>query len=458
MRIITWLLVAALGLGLMVWSYLGWQRIDADAPWATGLLVLGDAQAPTAPEEPGFEHFEARVRLLETSGFAQAMADGMAAADEATRRAVRTRLSEKLILVSPKDMGIGDDALASGRMPVAGRGEVIAGSQALHRDRLSVNERELAVVGVLRRDVALFANSYLLPPDESLEELFSPQEPSVWAARLIRIKPAEGRQREVHERLREAYPPTQFASDYPRLRVERGPYYLYLAGQALLLLGGSGTLIGLYVVLARRRIAWLGQPLAELANRRRLLWAVHLAYFGLVVLASLVVYELPALQVVLLGAVESQIADEGSVLGVAGKAYGSRIIPLAAAATLVINFLLGTILSITLPSVVIPGSGALMAGFRATLWGLLLAPTMLALSPAMIPHSVTLLLEGEAYVLATFFAVLIPIFMCQQSLGRGVWPRYGRAVLLNLKASLLIAVVLLVAACYEAVEVILMMG
>ncbi|MHC4106750.1 MAG: hypothetical protein ACYSTY_01560 [Planctomycetota bacterium] len=458
MRVIMWLLVAAIGSGFMVWSYFGWQRIDTAAPWAKGLLVIGDADGPSASEGLGLERVQARVRLLETGGFARAMVDGMAAADPATRRAVETRLSEKLILVAPEGVGIGGDSLASGRMPVAGRGEVIAGHQALHSDQVRVKARELAVVGVLKRDVALFTNSYLVPPDESVEDLFASEEPSVRAAELIRLEPGEDRPREVQEALVAAYPRTQFAFDYPWVRVERGPYYLYLAGQALLLLGGSGVLIGVYALLSRRRIAWLRQPLAELAGRQRLLWAVHLAYFGLLVFWSVIVYELPALQVGLLGAVESQIADEGSVLGVAGKAYASGIIPLAAAATFVINFLIGSFLSITLPSFVVPGVGALLAAFRAALWGLLLAPTTLALSPSMIPHSGTLLLEGEAYILAAFFAVLIPIFMCQRSRGGGVWRRYGGALVVNLKANLLVAIVLLVAACYEATEVILMMG
>jgi len=54
-------------------------------------------------------------------------------------------------------------------------------------------------------------------------------------------------------------------------------------------------------------------------------------------------------------------------------------------------------------------------------------------------------------------ALLIPTYMCQRSLGGRVLGRYGRAVLLNVKACLLIAVVLMAAACYEATEVIMMM-
>ena len=46
--------------------------------------------------------------------------------------------------------------------------------------------------------------------------------------------------------------------------------------------------------------------------------------------------------------------------------------------------------------------------------------------------------------------------MFDRDKGGGVWRRYGRALMMNLKAMMLVAIVLLTAACYEAVEVILM--
>ena len=90
------------------------------------------------------------------------------------------------------------------------------------------------------------------------------------------------------------------------------------------------------------------------------------------------------------------------------------------------------------------------------MWGILLAPTFSILALAMLPHSWTLLLEGEGYILAAFFALLIPIYMCRPDMGGGVLRRYGRALLINAQGALLTFVVLAVAACYEALEVILM--
>jgi hypothetical protein len=135
----------------------------------------------------------------------------------------------------------------------------------------------------------------------------------------------------------------------------------------------------------------------------------------------------------------------------------SKNIPIAAVTTFVINFLLGSIVSITIPSVVIPGVGVLIAAFRAAMWGLLLAPNFDTLSGAMLPHSFTLLLEGEAYIIAAFFGLLILVYLFRKAEGPTILGRYGKALLMNLRGNLLVAIVLVIAAIYEAVEVILSM-
>jgi hypothetical protein len=68
-----------------------------------------------------------------------------------------------------------------------------------------------------------------------------------------------------------------------------------------------------------------------------------------------------------------------------------------------------------------------------------------------------LLLEGEGYILATFFGLLMPVYLFRSDPGANLFARYRRGVLLNLKGNVLVALVLLVAAVYESIEVILMM-
>jgi len=150
--------------------------------------------------------------------------------------------------------------------------------------------------------------------------------------------------------------------------------------------------------------------------------------------------------------------DSPGPLAVAAKAYMSKNILWAAVITFAINFPLGSLACITLPSIIVPGAGVLVAGWRAALWGLLLAPTFVDLSAVMLPHSVTLLLEGEGYILATFFGLLVLVYLFRRAEGPSLSNRYGRALLMNIRGNLLVAIVLAAAAIYEAIEVILAMS
>ena len=209
-------------------------------------------------------------------------------------------------------------------------------------------------------------------------------------------------------------------------------------------------------VVTKRRPSWWASPLLEMEQRPRLVWAVHLAYFGLVIVGSVLIYELPVVQAVFLTFVREGLSAPSGPLSAVAQAYTSGNIPRAAVATFLINFLVGSLVQITLTSMIIPGSGVLLAVLRSFLWGLLLAPTMVILAQTMIPHSGTMLLEGEGYILATIFGLLIPIHIFQSSLGGNPLSRFGRVLWLNIKANFWVAVVLAIAACYEATEVILM--
>ena len=443
----------------MAWSYFGYQRIDPAAPWAQGVTYLAAEDQPIEGKLAGLKHTAARIRLLPADETSETLIQSLRTLLSPSREMeLRARLSEKLVWLAPEREGLEKEQLASGRLPVAGRAEILAGWQTSRKDRLVVEDQTLTVVGVLKPDAAMLADSYLVPPHESVAGLFDSKKPGVRSAILLSILPSQAGDPQLGERLRAELPKDRFTRVAPNLRVQRGPYYLYLAGQALLLLGGCGALIALYAAWAARA-SWrmLKAPLEEMVRRRRLLRAVHLGYFGLMIAAALAIYELPAFQYALLGLTQSELTEGSGVLAIAAKAYGTRNMLVAAAVTFAINYALGSLIYITLPSIVVPGAGVLPAALRATLWGLVLAPTVVALSAGMLAHSLTLLLEGEAYVLATFFGLLVPIYLFQPAPGETLGRRYVRALILNLKGSLLVALVLLVAAGYEAVEVILMM-
>ena len=235
-------------------------------------------------------------------------------------------------------------------------------------------------------------------------------------------------------------------------------FSLILLGQALLLLGGSGFLIALYAAAASR-VRWsvLRDPLVALSTHRRLNWGVHLAYFGLYLVTACLVYRAPDVHNAMQAVVQGQLRHGGGMLQFAANAYSTGNIAWAALVTFAINFVVGSLVFLTLPSCVVPGSGALMAVFRTISWGLLLGPATWQQALVMLPHSGTLLLEGEGYILATFFGLMMAQLVFRRDSTASTRSNYTQGILLNLKGSILVALVLAVAAIYESTEVILMM-
>jgi len=467
------------GFAAMLAAYASRERIDSKAPWASGLIII--SHEASAEKSAHVGAIPARLRLLSSSEIAEILlfATGDLAPDKAL--GVKGQVRVKLIELPLAIAGIGAAELRSGRLPEAGRNEVLAGAKIEPRETQIVGGQSLKVVGVLKPDLALFANSFLVPPADATNKLFPAAVPTVLHAWLMRVSAAELRDDKVRKPLEEVFPPEKYAWITPQDRLEPRTFYLYLSGLAILLLGGSGALIALFRWLADKvaspvlaasqvtadpapsaagagkvALPFFAGPLLEMKARPRLVWGLHVVYFGLVIAGSLLIYEVADVQIILLGKVREAIATKTNPLGIAGQAYLSGSIPRAAAVTFLVNFLLGSLAYITLPSMLLPGSGVFLAGIRATAWGLILAPVMQSLAYAMLPHSLTLLLEGEGYILATLFGLLIPIHVVQSSLGGNPLTRFGRVLLLNLKANFWIALVLAVAAIYEATEVILM--
>jgi hypothetical protein len=482
-----WLVVAAVGWGLMLAGYSSQPRLDSTAPWSSGLIVIGpvgakepqkgDQKSPEktsgdpkatalekSAEDAAFvDAIPVRVRLISASDAAEMIM--IVSGDEAPDKAIGTKAAVRLKLIEvPFDKaGLSATALQSGRLPEPGRDEMVAGARNGHRDELIVGGRSLKVVGVLKPDVALFADSFLIPPSDSASKLFPGEVPSVLPARLVRMAPTQLRDEKARKDFEKTFPTDKYTAFVPSERLEPRPYYIYVAGLALFLLGGSGAIIGLFRWLAdmpgmsaKAGVRFFTAPILEMRQRPRLLWMVHLTYFGIVIAASILIYEQPAVQTILLGKVGEALAAKSGPLAAAGKAYLSGNIARAALVTLVVNFFLGSLAFITLPSIFFFGAGLLLAWLRAFLWGFLLAPTIPMLAHSMLPHSGTMLLEGEGYILAAFFGFLIPIHMVSSRLGGNLLSRWGRVLLLNFTANFWIALVLAVAAVYEATEVILM--
>ncbi|MGD8554918.1 MAG: hypothetical protein PVJ32_05730 [Anaerolineales bacterium] len=188
---------------------------------------------------------------------------------------------------------------------------------------------------------------------------------------------------------------------------------------------------------------------------------LNLGYFGLVVAGMVYAAFNRSAQLSLLQGVES--AFEAGPIAIVMSAYTGGRIPLAISLTFLVNLAIGSFLSITLPSLVIPFSGLLIGFFRAVLWGVLFSPTNLELSPPIILAGVLIVvlifLEGQAYVLAMLaafvqgFAFLFPKRVSAESHGRGFLIGVGRSALIYL----LVAIVLAIAAVYEVLIAVLIL-
>ena len=181
---------------------------------------------------------------------------------------------------------------------------------------------------------------------------------------------------------------------------------------------------------------------------------INTAFYGLVVLGSVYAFLQPGVQRQMV-----QMIVEGfgaPPLSLARDAYTSGNVASAALITFLVNGILGSMMALTLPSLFIPFFGAFIGFYRALLWGVALAPTSPELARAMIPHSLTLVLEGQGYILAMLGVhILWTSTLGGLRLGMsGAVSCYLAGLRANLNIYRLVLLVLAVAAVYEAFEVI----
>ncbi len=187
---------------------------------------------------------------------------------------------------------------------------------------------------------------------------------------------------------------------------------------------------------------------------RRAYIVLNLVYYGLVICGMVYVAFHPSLQQLLLEAVGSAFTE--GPFSTVGAAYTGGQVLLAIVLTFVVNLTIASFLWITLPSLVVPFSGLVTGACRAILWGVLLSPSSPEMSTVMIPHSLTLILEGQAYILAMLGAyVQGKAFLWPATVGATTHSEgYRAGVKRSLRLYLLVAIVLAVAAVYEVLEVI----
>ncbi len=205
----------------------------------------------------------------------------------------------------------------------------------------------------------------------------------------------------------------------------------------------------------------LGNALRLLRRYWRSYLTINAVYFGLMAAAMVFVSFNRELQDSLLKAIVADLKD--GTLSPVAKVYTEGHVAAAVAVTFLVNFLAGSLLFITLPSLVVPFSGLALGCVRAAMWGVMFAPSgdewtsLRVVRGALIVGLV--LLEGHGYTLAMLAAYaqgksfLLPQTAGASTLAQGYWAGIKSSAAIYL----LVALQLLAAAVYEAVLAIIIL-
>jgi hypothetical protein len=267
----------------------------ATDPSQEGIIYVGKGDPNSQTGE--FKFTKGSVLLLSLSPRGQQYRQMARAMGQRIERAYRVYFAEKVFFYPDVSTDMTAAVFERGRLPRAGANEVVAGYRAREKEKLNINGQQFQVVGVLKPEVHLFCESYLLYDETLAAELFHSDDESVREAYILRLPQDRAEDRQTRLQLAKVFPESEFLPYVPLLPVEHRAFYLYMLGMSLLLIGGALALVNIFRLLAGRvRHKWLSLPLAEVTKYRRLFLAVHLSYFTLVLLFALVAYRAPEIQ------------------------------------------------------------------------------------------------------------------------------------------------------------------
>ncbi|WVW79796.1 hypothetical protein I302_101766 [Kwoniella bestiolae CBS 10118] len=122
-------------------------------------------------------------------------------------------------------------------------------------------------------------------------------------------------------------------------------------------------------------------------------------YWSLALIGVALTYKYPRLQQKSLDSANRDL-ESYKIGRIVVSAYENGRVLEASAWTLGVNLLVGAMGCITLPSMVLPFSGIVMMGIRAISWGMIFSPVAGKPDALTVPHLITMLLEGQGYILA----------------------------------------------------------
>jgi len=352
--------------------------------------------------------------------------------------------------------------LASGRLPEHGKPEAVAGYLA-QGTTFKLDDQQVQVVGRLRPSVGGVQYSFIMFGNGEYESFFDSEGDALsgW------VDPTGEDRLETLLKSLDTEDTEEFVILPAHSRTET--VYTLSTIMGLILVAAGGTLV-LYRLLARLNHRRQMQRLMEaeealpmglfepvlcaLVKHPVSFAALNIAFYTTMFVLMLVAIETPLLNY-RLGNVVSGAFTEGDLKYV-GLAYASGNIWWAAFATFQQNFLVATVFANVLPSLIIPFFGPFRNLISFAFIGFIMSPLWIGSTQSYIYHSITMVIELQAYIIASFAMILWPLKLIQ-----GIRQnRFGAGAVSGLalvgSATALAAIILIIAAIYEAVTLILL--
>ena len=438
------ILVVLLGIILLAGASLSERRTQEGGVW-TDAVVIADAEPPwdgtlsvrarSLPDENFPRESAFRDKLLGVAGAGQLL------------DVFGLEHREQVIAVSLPDE-TWSSLLADGRLPEPGKPEVLAGS-LVRLESFMIDGVTFRVVGRMHRTAAGLPFTYLIPDEDKIAAHFTEEAGGTtgW------IDPEGAARLEAKE------------VEAPKDGLEQAPapaalvtVALGIAGILLALVGGAFAQMRFLRWLATHRTVF-SPILRPLTEWWRLLLALHVIHYGVFACGLLLAVQYPLVNYRLQLWV-SGVFSEGH-LSYIGTPYAEGDIVGAATTTFFNNFGVVTFASNIVPSVLLPPLGTCFGVLKTfvalLLAGFVMSPVWPGLIEVLPLHAVTLTLELEPYVIASFMVILYPVRLVQVLMSNEPWIRFKQTGLMMASGTLLVAAMLAIAAIYEAFEVVLLL-
>ncbi|MCP4644137.1 MAG: hypothetical protein GY851_27080 [bacterium] len=437
-----WVAMALAGLACIQWAAILEGRAEEGQVWIDAILV-------TEGTPPWDDTIPVSARVLPGDAFPfedqvrQGLAEQAGGAEAAEILGLHIR--EHLVAIDlPADTI--QSVLASGRAPEPGKPEVLAGA-LVRLDEFTIDGTVFTVVGRLQRGATGLAMAYLLPSTPAFDALFEAAQGGTqgWfdPEGLVRLEDAE-----LDE-------DSDFATFLGLTPTEGSVTWMAFVGLALVLVGGGGAQVLLFRWLAPR--TWLLRPFLDTLNvYPRALTVAHVVYFGAFLGMTGVAMAFPVMNLRVLTWVTS-VFTTGDLRHI-GDAYFDKNIIGAAWHTFANNFIDQTFIGVILPGTFVPLLGTAFALLKNlisfSLAGFAMAPIWTRFVLLLTYHSITIVLELEAYVLATFMVTLVPVRLFGALHATRPLRELARCGAMVVGGTFFIAGMLAFAAVYEAVTLV----